>query len=45
MEKSSVCRHKMCSFGLVCMFHKIWDINKNLRSVPIYAAASHFIPL
>ena len=22
-----MCRHKMCSFGLVCMFHKIWDIN------------------
>ena len=21
-----MCRHKMCSFGLVCMFHKIWDI-------------------
>ena len=21
-----MCRHKMCSSGLVCMFHKIWDI-------------------
>ena len=26
-----MCRHKMCSFGLVCMFHKIWDITKYLR--------------
>ena len=25
-----MCRHKMCSFGLVCMFHKIWDITFSL---------------
>ena len=28
-----MCRHKMCSFGLVCMFHKIWDITNLLRKI------------
>ena len=33
-----MCRHKMCSFGLVCMFHKIWDITNGSNLSHILAA-------
>ena len=34
-----MCRHKMCSFGLVCMFHKIWDITEKLKHLQKIEAA------
>ena len=37
-----MCRHKMCSFALVCMFHKIWDITNIFYNGAKYVVKHYF---